>query len=154
MRTQPLAHAYRSFFRHIGLDPDVTRVPSEAVTVRRLLEGGLRSRGLLDDALTVAVVETGVPVWALDAERVEPVTLTVRAARDGERAGAEVLADGELIIADARAPLARLFGEIAGPYRPRAGTRRIALFAIGVDGVAPIFIEEALWLAGEVFAGG
>ena len=30
MRTQPIPHAYRVFFRQIGLDPDITRVPRAA----------------------------------------------------------------------------------------------------------------------------
>jgi DNA/RNA-binding domain of Phe-tRNA-synthetase-like protein len=154
MRTQPLGHAYRSFFRHIGLDPDVTRVPSEALAMRRLLEGGLPSQGLVEDAITVAVAETGIPVWAVDGERVEPATLCVRTAEDGERAAKEPLAAGELVVADAHAPLARLFGEIKGPFRPRPGTRQVVLFAVGVDGVPAMFLEEALWLATEMLGEG
>ena len=69
MRTQPIPHAYRSFFRQIGLDPDVTRIPSEEAAVARLLHGQFRPENLIDDALLIAVVETGVPVWALDGER-------------------------------------------------------------------------------------
>ncbi len=36
MRTQPIPHAYRAFFRQIGLDPDATRIPSEEAAVARL----------------------------------------------------------------------------------------------------------------------
>ncbi len=71
MRQRPVPWAYRVFFRHIGLDPDEHRTPVEALALERLKAGGFKSRSLLDDALTVAVMETGVPVWALDAERVE-----------------------------------------------------------------------------------
>ena len=42
MRTQPIPHAYRAFFRQIGLDPDVTRIPSEEAAVARLLHGRFR----------------------------------------------------------------------------------------------------------------
>jgi hypothetical protein len=28
LRRRPIPHAYRVFFRHIGLDPDVDRIPS------------------------------------------------------------------------------------------------------------------------------
>ena len=45
-----------------------------------------RSRGPLDDALLVALVETGVPVWALDAARLDG-PLGLRGARAGERLG-------------------------------------------------------------------
>ena len=67
MRQRPVPWAYRVFFRHIGLDPDDHRTPVEALALERLKAGGFRSRSLLDDALTIAVMETGVPVWALDS---------------------------------------------------------------------------------------
>src|SRR6266851_1800856 len=50
LRSQPIPHAYRAFFRQIGLDPDVSRIPSEQVALDRLQEGQLRSRGFLEDA--------------------------------------------------------------------------------------------------------
>ncbi|HZU59347.1 MAG TPA: hypothetical protein VE983_00175, partial [Solirubrobacteraceae bacterium] len=71
LRTQPIPHAYRVFFRQIGLDPDAVRIPGEELAVARLLHGGLRSEGLPEDALMIALVETGIPVWALDADRVD-----------------------------------------------------------------------------------
>ncbi|HLJ02949.1 MAG TPA: hypothetical protein VKT31_05885, partial [Solirubrobacteraceae bacterium] len=40
MRAQPIAHAYRAFYRQVGLDPDTTRVPSEALALERLKLGG------------------------------------------------------------------------------------------------------------------
>ena len=67
----PVPWAYRVFFRHIGLDPDVTRTPIESAALERLIRGGWRSENLLDDALTIALIETGVPLWALDAGHVE-----------------------------------------------------------------------------------
>ena len=39
MRTQPIPHAYRAFFRQVGLDPDAARIPGEAAAVGRLLHG-------------------------------------------------------------------------------------------------------------------
>src|SRR5437868_10838129 len=78
MRTQPIPHAYRSFFRQIGLDPDIDRIPSEEAAVSRLLHGGFRSQGALEDALLVALIETGVPVWALDADLIDPGGLGIR----------------------------------------------------------------------------
>ena len=56
MRTQPIPHAYRAFFRHIGLDPDASRIPSEEAAVARLLQGGFRSNDLISDALLVALL--------------------------------------------------------------------------------------------------
>ena len=82
-----MPQAYRVFFRHIGLDPDEHRTPVEALALERLKAGGFRSRSLLDDALTIAVMETGVPVWALDADRLEG-ELGLRPARSAASASA------------------------------------------------------------------
>jgi DNA/RNA-binding domain of Phe-tRNA-synthetase-like protein len=59
-RTQPIPHAYRSFFHQVGLNPDAVRIPSEQAAVDRLLHGQFRSTNLVVDALLIAVVETGV----------------------------------------------------------------------------------------------
>ena len=149
LRQRPVPHAYRVAFRHVGLDPDATRTPIEAAAIERLVQGGFVSRGLLDDALTIALVETGVPLWALDADAVDGA-LALRLARAGERLGGEPeappLPDGQIVVADARAPLAPLFGEPArGPRCPRRRTARLLLFALRVAGVPRVHVEEALW---------
>ena len=116
MRQRPVPWAYRVFFRHIGLDPDEHRTPVEALALERLKAGGFRSRSLLDDALTIAVMETGVPVWALDADRVEG-DLGLRPAARGERFGSgEYASDipvGRLLVADDAGPVGVLFGALA-----------------------------------------
>ena len=71
LRQRPIPSAYRIFYRHIGLDPDHQRTPVEALVLERMLHGGFRSRSLLDDALTIAIVESGVALRAFDADRVE-----------------------------------------------------------------------------------
>ena len=71
------------FFRHIGLEPDEERVPVEALALERMKKGGFQSRNALDDAITIAVMETSVPVWALDGGA---VTGELRAARRRSRA--------------------------------------------------------------------
>ena len=122
LRQRPVPHAYRVAFRHVGLDPDATRTPIEAAAIERLVQGGFVSRGLLDDALTIALVETGVPLWALDADAVHG-ELSLRLARAGEQLGddqeAPPLPDGQIVVADARTPLAPLFGEPAADRAPR-----------------------------------
>jgi DNA/RNA-binding domain of Phe-tRNA-synthetase-like protein len=155
MRTQPIPHAYRAFFRQIGLDPDVERVPSEEAAVARLLQGHFESHGVLRDALLVALVETGVPVWALDADRVDPGGLGIRASVDGERLGdaGYELPPERLVVADARRIHALLFGEIAPGHGAGSRTKRIALFSVGVEGVPAIHIEEALWVCVEAMQG-
>jgi DNA/RNA-binding domain of Phe-tRNA-synthetase-like protein len=158
MRTQPIPHAYRSLFRQIGLDPDTTRIPSEEVAVARLLQGEFRSSDLVDDALLIALIETGVPVWALNAEMVDAGGLGIRTAIDGDRLGVteygSFLSPGTLAVADARCVHAVLFGEIAHGHEVSSHSRRIVLFAIGVRGVPAIHVEEALWVCSEVFGAG
>jgi hypothetical protein len=52
-----------------------------------------------------------------------------------------------LVIADAMAPLAVLFGELAANHAPTASTRRLELFAVQVAGVPELYVEETLWHA-------
>ena len=136
MRRRDVPHAHRVFFRHIGLDPDVVRTPIEALVLRRMSEGGLGPQGLIADALNVAVLETGVGVWAFDglagAPRIEQ-------------------SDGRLVLADDDGRLAPVFGE---PERCVVGkdTRHVALVAIAVPGVADLFVHEALWTAWDILS--
>jgi DNA/RNA-binding domain of Phe-tRNA-synthetase-like protein len=152
MRTQPIPHAYRTFFRQVGLDPDATRIPSEEAAVNRLLHGGFRSTGLLADALLVALVETGVPVWALNAERIDAAGLGIRTSVAGEPFGTleQPLAAGRLVVADGSTAHAVLFGPLAPGHEADHRTRRLALFSVGVPGVPAIHLEEALWSCGEM----
>jgi DNA/RNA-binding domain of Phe-tRNA-synthetase-like protein len=158
MRTKPIPHAYRAFFHQVGLDPDADRIPSERVAVARLLHGQFRSQNLVEDALLISLVETGVPVWALDADRVDARGLGIRTTTDGERLGSTELghrvAPGRLVVADAQTVHALLFGEIAPGHAVSGHTSRIALFAVGVAGVPAIHIEEALWICVEVLTSG
>jgi DNA/RNA-binding domain of Phe-tRNA-synthetase-like protein len=137
MRGRDVPHAYRVFFRHIGIDPDVVRVPAEALVMERLLHGGYPSRGRLPDALSIACIETGVPVWAFDADRLAPPL--------GVRPGGE----GGLVLADADGAVATLFAAPRASHAPTRETRRLALATVVVPGVPALFAEEALWIAGE-----
>jgi DNA/RNA-binding domain of Phe-tRNA-synthetase-like protein len=153
LRRQPVPWAYRVFFRHIGLDPDAQRTPVEALALERLLKGGLRSESLLDDALTIAVMETGVPLWALDADRLEG-ELGLRVAASGETLGrgegALPLVAGRLVVADSAGPVAVLFGDTAPELAVTRQTARMALFSVQVAGVPTIHVEEALWIASDI----
>jgi DNA/RNA-binding domain of Phe-tRNA-synthetase-like protein len=152
LRQRPVPHAYRVCFRHVGLDPDATRTPIEAAAIERLVQGGFVSRGPLDDALTIALVETGVPLWALDADAVEG-PLGLRLAVAGERLGGGAeepeLPPGQIVVADARVPLAPLFGEPAASHAAARRSARLLLFALRVDGVPLVHVEEALWQCAE-----
>lgn len=145
-RERPIPWAYRVFFRQIGLDPDSTRTPIEQLLFERVRHGGLKSAGLPDDALTVAIAETGVALRAFDAERLAG-ELCIRDAAPGESlSGAEEpLPTGTLVIADERQPLALLFGAAASGREPSGG--RLAIVAIQVKGVPQIAVDEALQIA-------
>jgi hypothetical protein len=155
MRREPVTAAYRAFSRHVGLDPDVVRPPVEAAVVERLLHGGLRPRGRVEDALLVGALETGVPLWALDADRLDgPPALRPAAAgeRLGRAGGAPDLPAGRLVVADARGPVAIVLGAVAGGHGPAPATRRLCVFAVPVAGVPRIHVEEAIWACAEALA--
>jgi len=148
VRREPVPAAYRVFFHQIGLDPDILRTPIEAAVLERMLRGGFLSGGLLSDVLLIALIDTGVPVWALDSEAVDG-PLGIRQSREGERLGrsptAPPLLPGRLVIADASSALAVLFGQTAPQHGPAPNTRRLTLFALQVPGVPALYVEEALW---------
>ena len=152
-RQQPVPWAYRVFYRHVGLDPDADRTPAEAAMLDRLMHGGFKSDNLLDDALLIALVETGVPIWALDAAKVDG-TLGVRVAAEGEHLGraedAPPVPAGRLVVADARSPLAVLFGELAPGHGVTRDTASMRLFSVQVAGVPAIHVEEALFQCSEI----
>ena len=126
MRREPIPSAYRIFYRHIGLDPDETRPPGEAAAVERLLRGGFRPSNRIDDALLIALAELERGPYA------------------------RPLPAGQLVIADAAAPVALLFGEVARERMVQAHTARVSLYAVQVSGVPAIHVEEALWTCGSL----
>ena len=156
MRTKPIPQAYRAFFRQIGLDPDVDRIPSEEAAVQRLVHGGFRSGELVADACLIALLETGVPVWALDADHVDAGGLGVRTTTEADAEQARVegryLEPGTLAVADATTVHGLLFAAPEVGHGVSARTQRVALFAVGVDGVPAVHLEEALWICLELLA--
>ena len=151
-RTRPIPQAYRVLFRHLGLDPDEHRTPAEAIVVQRLVKGEFPHDNRLDDAITVAVAETGVPIWGLDDERLDG-PLGVRLARAGERLGVDKYADelpaGRLVVADAEMPVAVLFGRLAPSHLVTRATTVTRLFSVQAPGVPSIHVEEALFTCVE-----
>ena len=153
VRQQPVPWAYRVFFRQIGIDPDHQRPPAEAVALERMRAGAFATQNLLDDAIVIATVETGVPLLAYDAERLEG-ELGLRLAIAGERLGEEGrdLRGGEIVVADEVSPVAVLFGETGPRKGVHRDTRRVVLAALQVKGVPDVSVEEALWIAAETLA--
>lgn len=154
LRHQAIPWAYRVFFRHIGLDPDEQRTPIEEIALERMKKGGFPSQNLLDDALTIAIAESGVALRAFDADRVEG-RIGIRLSAPGEplegRPGE--LPAGTLVIADEARPLALLFGATGSGRGVSKETERTLLCAIQVRGVPDIAVEEAIWLAAGVMRG-
>jgi DNA/RNA-binding domain of Phe-tRNA-synthetase-like protein len=154
LRQQPIPWAYRVFFRHVGIDPDERRTPIEAIALERMRAGGFRSQNLVDDALLLATLETGVPVLAFDAAAVSG-ELGLRVSGGGELLGGDgpPVASGQVLVADDSRPLAVLFGEIADGCAVQRSSDRMLLAAVRVKGVPEVSVEEALWVAAETICG-
>jgi DNA/RNA-binding domain of Phe-tRNA-synthetase-like protein len=154
LRQQPIPWAYRVFFRQVGIDPDEHRTPVEAIALERMRAGGFPSRSLLDDALLIGTVETGVPLVAFDEDRLDG-PLGLRMSSPGERLGGDgrPLSSRQVVIADADRAVAVLFADLAEGrgVQPRTGRMRIA--SIQVKGVPEVSVEEALWIVTEVLQG-
>jgi DNA/RNA-binding domain of Phe-tRNA-synthetase-like protein len=154
LRHQSIPWAYRVFYRHIGLDPDEQRTPVEELALERMRAGGFPSKNLLDDALTIAIAESGVAMRALDADRVEgSIGIRTSVASEPLEGRPGPLPEGTLVIADDARPLALLFGALAAGRGVQPKTKRTLLCAIQVKGVPDMAAEEALWLAAGVMQG-
>ena len=101
--------------------------------MQRLVKGGFEATNLLDDALLIALVETGIPLWAVDADRVR------------EPLGIGTSSDGRLAVCHADGPIATLFGACSVPYGVTRATARMLIYTVQVPGVPPIFVDEAMW---------
>jgi DNA/RNA-binding domain of Phe-tRNA-synthetase-like protein len=155
LRQRPIPWAYRVFFRHIGLDPDEQPTPIEELALERMKRGRFRSENRVDDALTIAIVESGVAMRAFDADRIEG-RLGLRASTEGETLEGRptALPTGTLVIADEARILALLFGAMAAGRGVTKETERITLVALQVQGVPEISVEEAVWIAATVLTSG
>lgn len=153
LRQQPIPWAYRVFFRHVGIDPDERRTPIEAIALERMRAGGFRSQNVVDDALLLATLETGVPVLAFDAAAVEG-DLGLRVSSGGESLGELPLVSGQVVVADDVRPLAILFGAIRDGCAVQRDSTAMVLAAVRVKGVPEVSVEEALWVAAETVGEG
>ena len=154
LRHQTIPWAYRVFYRHIGLDPDEQRTPVEELALQRMKHGGFQSRSLLDDALTIGIVESHVALRAFDADRADgPLGIRPSAEDEALEGRPGALPAGTLVIADQSRPLALLFGATADGRGVHPRTKRTIICAVGVAGVPDISLEEALWLVTEIMQG-
>ncbi|WP_028064782.1 hypothetical protein [Solirubrobacter soli] len=140
-RTREVPQAYRT---HYGVE----RSPAEELTIKRLIRGQYRSRGVLRDALLIATMDTEVAVYALDADRVTGIP---------RLAGEEIVDDdGPLVplfvepgAKTGRWPNRRLIGRDVAATR---ATRHITLYAVTAPGIADITVEEAVYTAYDISA--
>ena len=128
VRREPVPAAYRVFFRHIGLDPDVVRTPIEAVALERMLRGGFLSGGLLEDSPADRAGghgRAGVGARRRGRRRSarHPHERRGRAPGTVPARRRAPLPAGRLVVADASAALAVLFGELAAGRTRRRRTR-------------------------------
>ena len=99
--------------------------------------------------LTLAIGDTGVPVIALDADKLMGGP-GLRLARPGEElAGVRPLAARQIVVADEAHPVALVMGDVAHDAGVTPSTERMLLCALRVKGVPAIAVEEALWIAAE-----
>ena len=154
LRHQSIPWAYRVFYRHIGLDPDEQPTPVEELALERMKKGGFASQNLLDDALTIAIVESRVALRAFDADKAAG-RLGIRASAEDEQLEGRPgpLPAGTLVIADEQRPLALLFGATGKGRGVDRKTKRTLLCAVTVAGVPDIAVEEAIWLAAGILRG-
>jgi DNA/RNA-binding domain of Phe-tRNA-synthetase-like protein len=152
MRQQPIPHAYRVFFRQVGIDPDSTRTPIEAIALERMRAGHFKSRNLVDDALLIGTLETSVPVYAFDAVGVTG-GLGLRVSHPGESLGGpegRPLPRGQVVIADEARSLAVLFADMAEGHGVLPESEAMLLAAVQVKGVPDVSVEEALWTVADI----
>src|SRR5919204_6745790 len=137
-RRESAPWAYRVLARQLKVEPPPLDEP-------------LESAGLPKDALALATRQTGVPLVAFDAARLDG-SLALRKARAGERLGktGPELEEGQVVMADRRTPVALVLGKCATDSEVSADTERIVIAAIQAKGVPTLAVEEALWTAIEV----
>jgi DNA/RNA-binding domain of Phe-tRNA-synthetase-like protein len=154
LRQQPIPWAYRVFFRQVGIDPDVHRTPVEAIALERMRAGGFPSQNLLDDALLIGTVETGVPIVAFDEHKLDG-PLGLRMSQPRERLGGDgrPLSSRQVVIADAERAVGVLFADLAEGRGVHPRTDRMRIASVQVKGVPDVSVEEALWIVAEVLQG-
>jgi DNA/RNA-binding domain of Phe-tRNA-synthetase-like protein len=155
MRQGAVPSAYRAFYRQVGLDPDIQRSPLDEAIYQRLLQGSFKSWGHLEDAVTVAGLETLVPIWAMDAGGTDG-GIGLRSAQEGEALidgdGVGELAPGQLIIADSQGPLAALLAEPPKARKVTKYTDEAIIYTVQPEGVPGVTVQEALLVCEQMMA--
>lgn len=150
LRQQAIPGAYRAFARQVGLDPDADDLPLERVLMDRIRAGRFVPDGPVTDPCTVAMLETGVPVWALDDEQVHGALRVGSVPDEAADPGDGGPRPGGLAVWDAARPLAPLLGPPPPGLAATASANAVRLYALRVEGVPDATVREALWTAGQL----
>ncbi len=148
LRRQPVPLAYRTFFHHIGIDPDQKKTPIEEIMLNRLAVGGLKRSWPVQDAITLAIADTEAAVWAYDGDAVNG-DLSLRLAGGGEHIGPARVSAGTILVSDEARPLSVLFGRDSDGVVASCGSKSVVACALRVAEVPQLVIEEALWIFQE-----
>ncbi len=148
LRRQPVPFAYRTFFHHIGIDPDQKRTPIEETVISRLAAGGLKRTWPVQDAITLAIADTEAAVWAYDGDAVTG-DLSLRLAGEDEHVGPTRVSAGTILVSDEARPLSVLFGRDSEGVAATARSKSVVACALRVAGVPQLVIEDALWVFQE-----
>jgi DNA/RNA-binding domain of Phe-tRNA-synthetase-like protein len=147
-RSESTPWAYRVFARRLGIDPDGAESPVEAAALQQHTK--FPAAGSLPaDAQLIAVAETGVPVLAFDADKLDG-ELWLRRAIPGERIGDHPVEPGRPVLADRTRVLAAPFGPADAAAAVTEETERVTFVALQVKGVPDVGVEEALWTVVEI----
>jgi len=132
---EPVAALYRALRAQLGMDPSVGEGTAEDVIRRRLLEGGFRPSGIPADAITLATLETGIPLWAFGVSK----------ALSGPRIS--LWSDPSTGVVELRSDdlrMATLFGEPHPEFEVTRKSEQMCLVALVAPGVVPEIVELAL----------
>jgi TetR/AcrR family transcriptional regulator len=151
-RSESTPWAYRVFARRLGIDPDAAGSVVEAAALQQAdeLPAGATVPA---DAQLIAVAETGVPVLAFDADRLDGDPW-LRRAIPGERVGDQPIEPGRPVLADRTRVLAAPFGPADPAAAVTEETERMTFVALQVKGVPDVGVEEALWTVVEISRAG
>ncbi|CAB4935457.1 unannotated protein [freshwater metagenome] len=162
--------AHRELLRRIGRDPNEDRAPQEAAYHDRIKHGGFPHRGTPKDILLLVLLETGVPIWALDADRITgdlgirrsllgeleagepaprrrgPAGRLLGRPDPAEEAAARPPRRPEPVVVDGTGVVAEIGREPRDPFVARRRTTRTTFFCARVPGLPDLRVEEAIWM--------
>jgi DNA/RNA-binding domain of Phe-tRNA-synthetase-like protein len=147
-RSESTPWAYRVFARRVGIDPDAVEHAVEEAALQQRSQLGTGG-SLPEDAQLIAVAETGVPVIAFDADRLDG-ELWLRRAVPGDRVGDQPVEPDRPVLADRTRVVAAPFGPTDPEVGLREDTENMTFVALQVKGVPDVGIEEALWTVVEI----